>query len=220
MCGKRVDVPYWQFPQGGMHPEEDPVKAAVREIKEEIGLPFSKLTVLNGQHQPQEKYTYHRPIHKDGQPYDGQEQRYVLFHWDGDISECILEGNESEAEFSEVKWLTWDELMKLAIPSRMFIYGRLRNNVPRIIKDYCEKGKVNAIEIELTTTGTNVTRVSPIGSTWGEYVMKLFQKTRFLEREKQEIFSRQVTGLLDISNSVSSQSISSELHVEHRPEDL
>jgi putative (di)nucleoside polyphosphate hydrolase len=38
-CGERRDTPgAWQMPQGGIQKSEDPAKAAIRELKEEIGV--------------------------------------------------------------------------------------------------------------------------------------------------------------------------------------
>lgn len=42
--GRRVgDLNAWQFPQGGLLPNETPYEAMVRELKEEIGLTVSEI---------------------------------------------------------------------------------------------------------------------------------------------------------------------------------
>jgi len=141
LCGKRIDISYWQFPQGGMHPEEDPVDCAIREIQEEIGLTTTHYSMVKDQHLPLEKFTYHQPLFKDGKQYAGQEQRYVLFRWDGNISACNLHSGDEPPEFSQISWLTWDELIQLSVPSRTFIYARLRNTVKPMITEYLLKEK-------------------------------------------------------------------------------
>jgi len=139
LCGKRKDLPFWQFPQGGMHPEEDPVTAALREINEEIGLSSDKLQIVPQPLIPSERFTYHLNIFKDGREYAGQEQRYILFQWDGHLSQCNLDPGLEPPEFCEVAWLTWDELISKCVPSRTFIYARLRNSMKPLIKGYIEK---------------------------------------------------------------------------------
>jgi len=167
LCGKRIDISLWQFPQGGMHPEEDPISAAVREVNEEIGLKPSQLLVIQNQHLPREKYTYHRPMYKDGKQYDGQEQRYVLFRWDGDISDCNLDPGLEPPEFSEIAWLTWDELIQRSVPSRTFIYARLRNTVKPLISEYLTQNK-RIQGVELLPSGMIVTNSGPAAMSWGE----------------------------------------------------
>jgi len=165
LCGKRIDISYWQFPQGGMHPEEDPLDCAIREIQEEVGLTVSQYRIIKDQHLPIEKFTYHQPLLKDGKQYAGQEQRYVLFRWDGNISECNLHSGLEPAEFSQIDWLSWEELIKLSVPSRTFIYARLRNTVKPMITEYLLKEK------EERSRGKKGETPSKSGAMpWGEYL--------------------------------------------------
>jgi len=166
LCGKRIDISYWQMPQGGMHPEEDPINAALREISEEIGLIPSQLKVIGLHRSPLEKFTYHQPVIKDGKQYCGQEQRYVLVHWNGQISDCNLDPGPEPPEFSEIDWLTWDELISRSVPSRTFIYARLRNTVKPIISEYLEKSEKEKLANENQDTKSG--KVNPTSLMWGE----------------------------------------------------
>eukprot|EP01124_Arcella_intermedia_P031284 TRINITY_DN7025_c0_g1_i1.p1 TRINITY_DN7025_c0_g1~~TRINITY_DN7025_c0_g1_i1.p1 ORF type:complete len:249 (+),score=32.61 TRINITY_DN7025_c0_g1_i1:12-758(+) len=142
LCGKRIDLGFWQFPQGGMHPEEDPVEAALREIQEEVGLTRTDVKLVEYRSLPTEKFTYDRPMFKDNKRYDGQEQRYIIFRLLNDALEASavnLQASNEPPEFSEVAFLTWDELISRSIPSRTFIYARLRNTVKPIIGEYLAK---------------------------------------------------------------------------------
>jgi len=141
LCGKRIDLGFWQFPQGGMHPEEDPVEAALREVKEEVGIDSNELKLVEYRQLPLEKFIYDRTIVKDGTKFDGQEQKYIIFGLQKDISpkSLNLESSLEPAEFSEVDFLTWDQLISRSIPSRTFIYARLRNTVKPMIADYLSK---------------------------------------------------------------------------------
>jgi len=169
LCGKRIDISYWQFPQGGMHPEEDPVASAIREINEEIGLTPSQYKIIKDQHLPLEKFTYHQPLFKDGKEFAGQEQRYVLIRWDGSISECNLLGTGTEPpEFSQIAWLTWDQLIQLSVPSRTFIYARLRNTVKPMISEYLVKTERKGGSKKEEETPALPPRPGVIS--WGEYL--------------------------------------------------
>jgi putative (di)nucleoside polyphosphate hydrolase len=175
LCGRRKDLGYWQFPQGGMHPEEDPVNAALREVNEEMGLPSDKLEMVPQPLFPHERFCYHRSMFKDGIHYDGQEQRYVLFQWDGDIASCNLDPGFEPPEFSEVAWLNWDELISKCVPSRTFIYGRLRNTVKPLIADFLlsKRMKGKGVELMVLSSGDIVgmkqSRIpTPSYLTWAE----------------------------------------------------
>ena len=48
LAGQRADVPgSWQAPQGGLLPDEEPLEAAYRELREETGFERSDVTVLD-----------------------------------------------------------------------------------------------------------------------------------------------------------------------------
>jgi len=171
LCGKRIDIAHWQFPQGGMHPEEDVVTAAAREVGEEIGITRDQLRVVQDKNIPQDKYTYHRSTQKDGNKYDGQEQRYVLFRWDGLITQCNLDPGPEPPEFSEVAWLTWDELINRSVPSRTFIYARLRNTLKPVINDCLSKDQPRRIDEGLDGPSSLIPKsVSSTAITWSEYL--------------------------------------------------
>jgi len=133
LCGKRMDIGYWQFPQGGVDTGEDHISAAFREVAEELGLSAANLKITEDQ--SLETFTYHRKIVKDGTQYDGQMQRYILFRWDGEAASCNLRVN-GQPEFSTVEWLSWDELIPKSVPSRTDIYKKLRVWAEEMIDKY------------------------------------------------------------------------------------
>jgi len=144
LCGKRMDIGYWQFPQGGVDKGEDHIAAAFREVAEELGLTAANLKPTEDQFRG--TFTYHRKIVKDGKQYDGQEQRYILFRWDGDAHSCNLHVN-GQPEFSKVAWLTWDELLSQSVPSRTEIYMKLRTWAEEVIEKYNILDDLVAIQV-------------------------------------------------------------------------
>lgn len=103
---------HWQLPQGGIESYEDPAKAVLREMKEEVGL--TDLTVIG---KAPEKYSYiwpnvMRPVFNT-LPFKGQEQIVYYLRLNSD-QEVKLDNHE----FNGYKWAEVDELVSLIHPIR------------------------------------------------------------------------------------------------------
>ena len=66
---------FWQFPQGGIKPNESLLDALYREIKEELNLDKSDFKILG---QTSNWLYYNKKITKNNKPYDGQ-NKYGFF---------------------------------------------------------------------------------------------------------------------------------------------
>ncbi len=120
--GKRIDPKNrfaWQMPQGGIDPGETPSKAALREMKEEIGSD-------NGQILAETKhwYCYDLPpkiIHRMwGGQYKGQKQKWFLVKFLGTDAEINLQ--TEHPEFLTWKWISPQQLTNVVIPFKKFLY--------------------------------------------------------------------------------------------------
>jgi putative (di)nucleoside polyphosphate hydrolase len=118
---KRTDtkIQAWQMPQGGIDVGETPSKAALREMREEIGT--DRATILA---ESNSWYCYDIPnflIKKlwDGN-YRGQRQKWFLIRFEGNDSEINL-GTKSP-EFSEWRWVDLQELPEIIIPFKKRLY--------------------------------------------------------------------------------------------------
>jgi putative (di)nucleoside polyphosphate hydrolase len=112
----------WQMPQGGILPGENPLTAALRELKEETGV--SSVEVLA---EMPEWLTYRLPPHLLGvalkRRYAGQCQRWFAMRFTGEDSEITLIPQAGgKAEFSAWRWATLKELPGLALPFKRPIY--------------------------------------------------------------------------------------------------
>lgn len=119
--GERIDTPTaWQMPQGGIDEGEDLLKAALRELKEEIGTDKASLIKIHDA-----KIKYDLPPHLlgklwDGQ-YKGQEQTWIAMRFDGQDSDIQLDADE-RPEFSKWQWVDLDETLNLIVPFKRETY--------------------------------------------------------------------------------------------------
>lgn len=121
---RRVDNPkgHWQMPQGGLNDSEEPIEAALRELKEEIGTDHVKILK-----ESRNLYRYDFPdnlahILWQGH-YRGQEQKWFLMQFLGKDEEINLK--TEHPEFIEWKWVTLEELTDLVIPFKKPLYESL-----------------------------------------------------------------------------------------------
>lgn len=95
---------YWDFPKGLVEKNENPWKAAIREIHEETGLTDFKASVG-------EKYYETEPYGK------GKVARYYLLECVGEQKIVLLPNPFTGViEHHEYRWVRFDEAMKLLVP--------------------------------------------------------------------------------------------------------
>jgi len=122
-AGKRIDNPgdAWQMPQGGIDKGENPDLAALRELEEETSISQTRVQQLAVSADwlrydfPQELAA---KLWKGG--YRGQEQRWYLMRFDGDDAEINIDTDDPE--FSEWKWMRFDELLEKIVPFKLPVY--------------------------------------------------------------------------------------------------
>ena len=126
LVGKRLDNPsgYWQMPQGGIDENENPEEAVWREMMEEIGTNNASLITSS-----QEWISYDIPTETLktlpwGDKYIGQIQKWFLFRFTG-IDNDINVGTENP-EFSEWKWMDYDEISQNAVPFKRNVYIKIQ----------------------------------------------------------------------------------------------
>lgn len=133
--GRRTDGPehvdathVWQMPQGGIDEDEDPYKAALRELYEETSIrSVQKLGEIA------EWLTYDLPsdVAKKawGGKYRGQKQKWYALRFIGKDREINITdpGGGHKPEFVEWKWVAMRELPDLVIPFKRLTYERVVN---------------------------------------------------------------------------------------------
>jgi putative (di)nucleoside polyphosphate hydrolase len=130
--GRRPDMPaepegpgaWWQMPQGGIDANEDPAKAALRELEEETGIRTVEIIA-----QSPDWYTYDLPIELRptawGGRYRGQRQKWFAVRFMGADEEIALERPGHPQEFDRWRWAGIDELVSLIVPFKRAVYAQV-----------------------------------------------------------------------------------------------
>ncbi|HVM80751.1 MAG TPA: RNA pyrophosphohydrolase [Stellaceae bacterium] len=118
---QRIDFPgdAWQMPQGGIDPGESPLRAALRELKEEIGtdkaVPIAETKGWLSYEVPAE---LSRRLWRGR--YRGQRQKWFLMRFTGKDADIDLA--TEHPEFSAWKWVGPAELPRLIVPFKRQLY--------------------------------------------------------------------------------------------------
>lgn len=110
----------WQLPQGGIDKDEDPRKAVLRELKEEIGTDNAGIIAEHP-----DWMDYDLPPHLLGRAwkgrYRGQRQKWFALKFLGTDSEIRLDA-DPHPEFDAWRWAPLAELPALAVAFKKTIY--------------------------------------------------------------------------------------------------
>lgn len=130
--GERIDTPgAWQMPQGGIDPGEDIKKAAMREMKEEIGTDKAEIIRI-AEHTV--KYDLPEEIAKnlwDGK-YCGQEQTWIALRFTGNDKDININSHDYP-EFTNWQWVPFKEMLEHIVPFKRDVYEKvinMFNNIP------------------------------------------------------------------------------------------
>jgi putative (di)nucleoside polyphosphate hydrolase len=124
--GKRIDNKegdFWQMPQGGVDPGEDPDAAVLRELWEETGASAAHVEVIA--RLPEELF-YDLPDSLKGKlwggRYVGQRQAWYLARFTGSDADIDLDAHDPP-EFCEFKWVEPALLPELIVPFKRDVYA-------------------------------------------------------------------------------------------------
>jgi putative (di)nucleoside polyphosphate hydrolase len=133
---EHIDLTHvWQMPQGGIDDDEDPYKAALRELHEETSI--SSVERLG---EVAEWLSYDIPRDIVGQAwggrYRGQKQKWYALRFTGDESEINIEHPPGghEPEFIDWRWVAMNELPDLVVPFKRRTYERVVEEFKEFVK--------------------------------------------------------------------------------------
>lgn len=125
-AGQRLDrdTDAWQMPQGGVDPGEKTLDAALRELREETGIPANLVTIEG---ETRELIRYDLP--HDIVPriwkgrFRGQEQKWFLFRFHGTEADINIE--TEHPEFSRWQWMPKETLIDSIVPFKRAVYEQV-----------------------------------------------------------------------------------------------
>lgn len=126
----------WQFPQGGIEPDESPLEAMFRELREEVGLSPQDVAVL-GSTEPWLRYRLpRRYMRRDTQPVCiGQKQIWYLLRLLAE-DDAVHLGRSPRPEFDRWRWVDYWEPVHEVIYFKKRVYLRaLKQLAPLVFPD-------------------------------------------------------------------------------------
>ena len=125
----------WQFPQGGIDADEFPIKAAYRELYEEVGIKKNQVKIIQKskhwyRYDLPEKY---KPWPKSLKNFKGQTQKWYMLKANAELEINLL--NEVPQEFVEYKWSSYWHALASVVPFKQDVY---RNVLSEFLPAYIQ----------------------------------------------------------------------------------
>jgi putative (di)nucleoside polyphosphate hydrolase len=122
--GRRIGMSAWQFPQGGINPDESAEQAMFRELREEVGLAPADVEIIGCTRHWLRYRLPRRFIRYDQQPLCiGQKQRWFILRLIADEN-CVDLGCAAEPEFDRWRWIEYWDSLRLVVPFKRGVYEK------------------------------------------------------------------------------------------------
>ena len=126
---KRTGMNSWQFPQGGIDYAEDPLKAAKRELYEEVGIKSNSVKLIHSledwlKYNVPKKSRRRKLINKN---FKGQKQKWFLFKLKENVE--ISFANDPDNEFDDFKWVSYWYPLTVIISFKEKVYREALNKL-------------------------------------------------------------------------------------------
>jgi len=126
---KRKGVNSWQFPQGGIDYAENSLKAAKRELLEEVGIRSESIKLIESlddwlKYDVPRKKLRKKIINRN---FKGQKQKWFLFMLKEDVE--ITFENDPDNEFDDFKWVSYWYPLNVIISFKEKVYREALNKL-------------------------------------------------------------------------------------------
>ena len=126
---KRKGVNSWQFPQGGIDHAENSLKAAKRELLEEVGIRSKSIKLIESlddwlKYDIPKKKLRKKIINRN---FKGQKQKWFLFKLKEDVE--ITFENDPDNEFDDFKWVSYWYPLNVIISFKEKVYREALNKL-------------------------------------------------------------------------------------------
>ena len=124
LLAKRIGQDAWQFPQGGMQPNETPEQALYRELHEELGLEAKDVIILGcTKNWLRYRLPHHFRRHQFKPVCIGQKQKWFLLKLMSDPSLIRFDHTE-KPEFDGWRWESYWQPIQEVIHFKRKVYNR------------------------------------------------------------------------------------------------
>lgn len=132
LLARRVGHPGWQFPQGGLKPDEQPEQALYRELQEEVGLAPEQVTLL-GRTRDWLRYRLPLRYQRRTEPLCiGQKQLWFMLRLTAGDAAVRLDASETP-EFDAWRWADYWEPLQQVIFFKRRVYRQALNELAPLI---------------------------------------------------------------------------------------
>lgn len=133
LWARRIGRDVWQFPQGGIRPDESPEQAMFRELAEETGLQPEHVRVIGRTREWLHYRLPKRMIRHDRFPLCvGQKQVWYMLQLLGDDANVRLDCTDTP-EFDHWKWVSYWHPIKEVAPFKRRVYHRALSELEPLV---------------------------------------------------------------------------------------
>lgn len=130
---KRIGMPAWQFPQGGMKEDETPVQTMYRELKEEVGLNPEDVEILASSKRWLRYRLPARLVRHYAKPLCiGQKQKWFLLRLSNKSAQVDLQAN-NDPEFDSWAWVSYWYPLRQVVAFKRRVYVMALKEFARVV---------------------------------------------------------------------------------------
>jgi putative (di)nucleoside polyphosphate hydrolase len=131
--GRRIGMSAWQFPQGGINPDETPQQAMYRELREEVGLLPEHVEIIGCTRSWLRYRLPKRYIRHSQSPVCiGQKQRWFVLRLAAEEHRVDLQSAD-EPEFDQWRWIDYWDPVQLVVPFKREVYYRALSELAPLV---------------------------------------------------------------------------------------